>query len=89
MRLQAPDVIGVRMGEKEGIDIKAFLVIAIQELAELGRHIRRLVVLVVCCRPDIDVDENATAGFELDERHVAVTDLKVYASAGGRLVRAG
>jgi hypothetical protein len=77
---QAPDMILVGMGQQEDIDIKPTLAVAaqvIEFLPQLTRNVWRVGVVVIGVRPDINVDEDATAGFQEDQRHIAIANAEM------------
>ena len=56
MLLEPADMIFVGVSQEERIDVKPALVIAIEPLSELLCDVRRVVVRIVGCGADVDVD---------------------------------
>ena len=73
---QAADVVGVRMGVEEGVDEQPALFVPIQLLPELFGNIGRVIVLIVGRFADVNVDEDPTTGFGLEQHHVPVVDFE-------------
>jgi hypothetical protein len=78
MLLQPANVVFIRMRQEKRIDVKPAFLVPIQPVAQLLRHIRRLVVLIVRSGADVDVDQNPPAAFELDQGHVPIVDAEMY-----------
>ena len=70
--VQAAYVIGVRVAHQEGVDVKTVVVVALEPVLQVLRDIRRVVVFVIGCAANIQVDEDGLPVVELQENDVPV-----------------
>ena len=59
MIAKAPDMIFVRMTKEKRINIKSALRIARQATTQIGRYVRRVVILFVGIATNVDVDQDS------------------------------
>ena len=64
----------VGMADQQGVDVEPVLGVAVEAVTELAGDIGRVVVGIVGGGPNVEVDQQRSAGFERYESHVAVVD---------------
>jgi hypothetical protein len=73
---KAGNVIRVRVAQEEAIDVEPALLVAVQPVFQIARHIGGFVIPVVCCGANVDIDQKCLPVIQPDKGHVAVANGK-------------